>query len=115
MTSHGAVERLQLMLDDHVENFGAIGVIVGIDLPDAGRICLTAGSRAQGEAALGASDLFQIGSQTKTFVALSILLLCRDGLLDLDDPVVPPNDQPIDGRITLRHLIKNTSGLPENL
>ncbi|RQP05898.1 MAG: class A beta-lactamase-related serine hydrolase [Paracoccus sp. BP8] len=115
MTSHGAVERLQLMLDDYVENFGAIGVIVGIDLPEAGRLCLTAGSRAQGEAALGSSDLFQIGSQAKTFVALSILLLCRDGLLDLDDPVARHIDLPVDGRITLRHLIMNTSGLPEYL
>lgn len=115
MSLYGPIERLQFMLDDYVDNLGAIGVLVGIDIPRLQRIRVTAGARADGGEKLRASDLFQTGSQTKTFVALAILLLCRDGVLKLDDPVDRHVALPIDGRITLRHLIMNTSGVPEYL
>lgn len=109
------VERLQTMLDDHVDNFGAVGVLVGVDLPSAKRVRVTAGARVLDGERLAPSHLFRIGSQTKTFVAAAMLILARDGLVGLDDPVARHLDVPIDPSVTLRHLIMNTSGVPEYL
>jgi D-alanyl-D-alanine carboxypeptidase len=60
-----------------------------------------------------ATDLYmRIGSNTKTFVVTSVLMLAEQGKLGLDDPIdryvkgVPNGD-----RITLRHLAQMRSGL----
>lgn len=59
------------------------------------------------------SSVFDIGSMSKQFTALSVALLARDGKLSLDDdvrkhlPDMPAYAEPI----TLRHLIHHTSGL----
>jgi CubicO group peptidase (beta-lactamase class C family) len=52
----------------------------------------------------------------KTLVAFLALQLAREGVMDLDAPVVdqlPEAADWLDGRITLRHLLRHTSGLPE--
>ena len=63
--------------------------------------------------------LFQIGSITKSFVALIILQLRDEGKLDLHTPVLDYlPDLPIEtafGAITIHHLLTHTSGLPDNL
>ena len=59
---------------------------------------------------------FQIGSITKQFTAIAILILYENGLLDLSDPIQKwfPNF-PIHSlsrkKITIRHLLTHTSGL----
>ncbi len=64
--------------------------------------------------------VFRIGSLTKLFTGLAILRLRDEGKLSLDDPVAqylpeivqvryPTTDSP---RITIRHLVTHTSGLP---
>ena len=57
--------------------------------------------------------VFDIGSTSKQFTAMSVLLLAQDGKLSLDDPVrkhVP--ELPAYGRpVTIRHLLHHTSGL----
>lgn len=67
--------------------------------------------------AIGRPDHFRAGSVTKTFVATVVLQLASEGRLALDDPVaahapalLPP---PLDRRVTLRHLLTHTSGLPD--
>ncbi|MFV2117692.1 serine hydrolase domain-containing protein [Streptomyces sp. Act-28] len=67
--------------------------------------------------AIGRPDHFRAGSVTKTFVATVVLQLAAEERLALDDPValhapglLPP---PLDRRITLRHLLTHTSGLPD--
>ena len=61
----------------------------------------------------------RIGSNTKTFVAVVVLLLVAEGKVDLDAPVdtyLPGllRGDGIDGRrITVRHLLQHTSGLPD--
>ncbi|MGA8528963.1 MAG: serine hydrolase domain-containing protein, partial [Acidobacteriaceae bacterium] len=67
-----------------------------------------------------ASDhLFQIGSITKSFVALVILQLHEEGKLDLQAPVLDYlPDLPIVteyGTVTIHHLLTHTSGLPDNI
>ncbi|HMM43764.1 MAG TPA: serine hydrolase domain-containing protein, partial [Thermomicrobiales bacterium] len=60
---------------------------------------------------------FAIGSLTKSFTALSIMQLVEDGKISLDDPVqryIPwftVADADAAARITVRHLLNQTSGL----
>ncbi len=62
---------------------------------------------------------FQIGSITKSFVALVILQLYEEGKLDLHKPVLDylPGLPVVTefGPITTHHLLTHTSGLPDNL
>jgi CubicO group peptidase (beta-lactamase class C family) len=59
------------------------------------------------------ATVFDIGSVSKQFTALAVLLLAKDGKLSLDDeiqrfvPEVPRYARPV----TLRHLLHHTSGL----
>jgi CubicO group peptidase (beta-lactamase class C family) len=56
---------------------------------------------------------FQIGSMTKSFTALAIMLLKKRGVLSLDDAVAKYlPDFPYEKKITIRHLLTHTSGLP---
>ena len=61
---------------------------------------------------------FKIGSTSKSFTALAIMQLVEDGKVDLDAPVqryIPwfrVADPEASSRITVRHLLNQTSGLP---
>jgi D-alanyl-D-alanine carboxypeptidase len=65
------------------------------------------------------THLFQIGSISKSFVALVLLQLRDEGKLDLQRPVLEYlPDLPIVtefGPVTVHHLLTHTSGLPDNL
>jgi CubicO group peptidase (beta-lactamase class C family) len=57
---------------------------------------------------------FQIGSMTKQFTAIAVLMLQEQGKLDLQQPIstyVP--DYPSGGKITLHHLLTHTSGIKD--
>ena len=58
---------------------------------------------------------FAAASVTKTFVAALVLLLVEDGLVGLDDDVVPrlPRSLKLPAPVTLRSLLNHTSGLPD--
>jgi CubicO group peptidase (beta-lactamase class C family) len=61
---------------------------------------------------------FKIGSTSKSFTALAIMQLVEDGKIDLDAPVrsyIPwfrVADPDASKRITVRHLLTQTSGIP---
>ncbi|MEO0642169.1 MAG: serine hydrolase [Pseudomonadota bacterium] len=57
---------------------------------------------------------FRIGSVTKQFTAVSLLLLQERGALALDDPLSKhyPEAPEAWGAITLRNLLRHTSGIP---
>jgi CubicO group peptidase (beta-lactamase class C family) len=62
------------------------------------------------------ATVFRIGSQTKTFTAIAILRLQEEGRLGVGDPI----DRHLPGypggeRITLHHLLTNTSGIPDHV
>ena len=68
---------------------------------------------------LDPSQLFHIGSITKSFVALVLLQLREEGNLDFDRPVLEylpwlPIENSF-GAITTHHLLTHTSGLPDAL
>ncbi|MEH6535950.1 MAG: serine hydrolase domain-containing protein [Psychroserpens sp.] len=60
-----------------------------------------------------ADNVFEIGSMTKQFTAISILMLMEKGKLNLDDKItkfIP--DYPTNGhKITIHHLLTHTSGI----
>ncbi|MEU9034020.1 serine hydrolase domain-containing protein [Streptomyces sp. NPDC048352] len=66
----------------------------------------------------GADTLFEIGSVTKTFTALTLARMAVTGAVELDEPLARllPDGTAVPSRdgqdITLRHLATHTSGLP---
>jgi len=78
------------------------------------------GERFLGGPAPDADTVFCISSMSKSFTAAGILLLRDEGLLTLDDPAedyLPelrgwPPVTADSARVTLRHLLTMTSGLP---
>jgi len=60
---------------------------------------------------------FLIGSITKSFTAVALMMLWEEGLFGLDDPIgnyvgeLPAHWQPL----TIRQLLNHTSGIPTNL
>jgi D-alanyl-D-alanine carboxypeptidase len=59
-------------------------------------------------------DVIRIGSVTKTFTAVLIFKLVEAGQIQLDDPIIRwfP-DLPSAEKITVRHLLNHSSGIPE--
>ncbi len=101
----------------------------GIEQVDApgGAVAVWVGGAFHDAAALGVADLstgepvevdtrFRLGSLTKPFTAMAILRLVDRGELDLEDPIAAFREGVPEGdRITLRHLLTHTSGLPDVL
>ena len=111
-------------LDGYIAGYmtamNAPGLTLG--LTDSGKTLRTAGygfADVDKRTAVNERLLFQIGSITKSFVALVLLQLRDEGKLNLDTPVLDYLPQlPIDtrfGPITIHHLLTHTSGLPDNL
>jgi CubicO group peptidase (beta-lactamase class C family) len=58
---------------------------------------------------------FQLGSTTKQFTAMAIMILKDRGKLQLEDPLAKfcPESPAYARNITIRHLLNHTSGLPD--
>jgi serine-type D-Ala-D-Ala carboxypeptidase/endopeptidase len=70
--------------------------------------------RGRAEYSVKGDAIFQIGSITKTFTAVSLAIATRFGLANLDDPLTRhlPKRFPVPSGITLKQLATHTSGLP---
>lgn len=63
---------------------------------------------------LSAESVFQIGSMTKQFTAIAILMLEEQGKLNVQNPIskyIP--DYPAGDKITIHHLLTHTSGIKD--
>lgn len=107
-------------ISEYMSTMNAPGMTLG--LTDANKTVRTAGygfADVDKHIAVNEHYLFQIGSITKSFVALTLLQMRDEGKLDLQTPVLDYLPQlPIDahfGTITIHHLLTHTSGLPDNL
>lgn len=59
--------------------------------------------------------VFRVGSFTKQFTAMAILLLQEEGLLNVQDPISKYiNGYPDGDAMTIAHLLTHTSGTPQN-
>lgn len=94
----------------------------------SGAILLAIGDRIVFERYFGFADAaarvpvtpetrFNLGSGNKMFTALSVLLLEREGLLRLDDPIAKYfedfPDRAAAAKVTIAHLLSHTSGIGE--
>lgn len=104
--------RLSLALADLCRQ-GTIGAVLGLGVPGRPPLLVAAGyadiARTQ---AVTPAHHFCIGSQSKTFTAVTALSLAKAGLLDLDRPI---GDYAADLRhgseVTMRQLLTHRSGL----
>jgi len=113
-------ERLNAYLAAYMPARNAPGLTFA--LTDAEKTLRTAGygyANIDQRTAVTTDHLFQIGSITKSFVALVLLQLREEGKLDLHSPVLEYlPDLPIVtafGPVSTHHLLTHTSGLPDNL
>lgn len=113
-------EKLDAYIAAYMPAMNAPGLTLG--LTDSTETLRTAGygyANVDQRVAVAASHLFQIGSITKSFVALVLLQLRDEGKLDLQRPVLDylpwlPITESF-GPITVHHLLTHTSGLPDAL
>jgi D-alanyl-D-alanine carboxypeptidase len=111
-----ATVRFECIVEELVTTLGNLSVLAAIEVHGRGRWYFTAGHADLARTTAAATKhLYQIASQSKTVVALALVLLERAGKVELDDLVSKYLDLPIDRRITLRHLIMNTCGLGETV
>lgn len=113
-------KELDAFVAEYMAAMNAPGMTLG--LSDASKVVRAAGygfADVDKHIAVNEHHLFQIGSITKSFVALVLLQMRDEGKLDLNAPVLDYLPQlPIDahfGAITIHHLLTHTSGLPDNL
>jgi|HubBroStandDraft_1064217.scaffolds.fasta_scaffold04447_3 D-alanyl-D-alanine carboxypeptidase len=111
---------LDAYIAGYMTAMNAPGMTLG--LTDSNKTLRTAGygfADVDKRIAVNERHLFQIGSITKSFVALVLLQMRDEGKLDLETPVLDYLPQlPIDARfgpIMVHHLLTHTSGLPDNL
>lgn len=108
---------VQAVLDawvaDHPESTGS-AFSVGVSRAGAEPVIAVSGERRDG--AVAGVDWFRLGSVTKTYTAVALLRLVDEGRLDLDVPLgTYTDDVPGADRLTARHLLTHTSGLPDYL
>lgn len=82
----------------------------------AGTLALPAIDAELGSEAVDLDTVFDLASVTKVVTALTAAVLIDEGLLDLDEPVAARlGPLAPDPRITARHLLTHTSGLPPTM
>jgi CubicO group peptidase (beta-lactamase class C family) len=110
------IDKLNAFLDTYQKNFGTPGIAVSIVSKDS--VYQTALGQADGQGApFTISTNFLAGSISEPMLAMAALKLADEGRIDLDEPVV--NYLPyfkMGGKsytkITVRHLLTHTSGIP---
>ena len=103
---------LEAAVDEALSESGAPGAIAGVWTPEGDWVVAKGEANIETVEPMNTSDIFRIGSITKTFVATVVLTMVDDGLLSLDDklseyyPDFPRGDE-----ITVRMLLNHTSGI----
>lgn len=85
---------------------------------DSGEVVFEKGygyTDVSGSEALGRATPFRLGSVTKQFTTMAIMILAERGALGYDDPAMEtlPEIGRFGPEITIRHLMTHTSGLPD--
>ncbi|MCI0714302.1 MAG: beta-lactamase family protein [Chloroflexi bacterium] len=112
----------QAILEDIVSGYASDddpALVVQVSAPDG--VWSAAAGMANDERAAVVEDRFRIGSMSKTFVAVTTLLLVEDGVFELDDSAanwlpqeVVDNIANVD-RVTIRQLLSMRSGIEDYL
>jgi D-alanyl-D-alanine carboxypeptidase len=106
------MNRLDKVFDSICTKFNIKGASAAVLVPNAGTWKNVHGISRPGTP-ITREMLFGIGSNTKTFVASTMLKLQENGLLSLNDSIGKwiINKPNINGKITIRQLLNHTSGL----
>jgi D-alanyl-D-alanine carboxypeptidase len=105
-------DELEAAVDEALSASGAPGAIVGVWTPQGDWVVAKGDANIETGEPMKTTDIFRIGSITKTFMATVVLTMVDDGLLSLDDklsqyyPDFPKADE-----ITVRMLLNHTSGI----
>jgi D-alanyl-D-alanine carboxypeptidase len=104
--------RFQKVLDSTCRRLNVRGASAAILIPNVGTWKGVYGESYPGKP-ISENMVFNIGSNTKTYTASTILLLEEKGLLSINDTIGKwiKNQPNIDGRITIRQLLNHTSGI----
>jgi CubicO group peptidase (beta-lactamase class C family) len=108
-TARALSYRLAVEQSEHRLPSVAAGLVRGGDLVWSGAVG-TLDGRSEGVASTGRTQ-YRIGSITKTFVAVEVLRMRDEGLLDLNDALGRHIDDTPFGHITIAQLLSHTSGL----
>ena len=118
-----AFPELDRLVSQRMEEFSLPGVVYGVVIDGELAHVATFGYRdVDRRLEVEEDTIFRIASMSKSFTALSIMLLRDDGALSLDDPVerhvpemksmsLPTRDS---APVTVRQLLTHTSGFPED-
>jgi D-alanyl-D-alanine carboxypeptidase len=111
--SNGMANSLESILDDAVGK-GLVGCALSVRRGSQEVAVLARGKADRKEVLpLDPDAQFRIASITKTFVAALVLQLIEEGRFGLDEPLarwLP--ERPFADRVTLRHVLTHTGGLP---
>jgi len=115
---YSKMRQVQHLLDQKVVEYDIPGAVVGVYLPGQAPWVFTAGvASLSDDRPVTRQDKFRIGSNTKTFVAMTILQLAQEGKLSLDDslaqwlPGILPAYESVSHAITIRQMLQHTSGI----
>lgn len=115
---YSKMRQVQHLLDQKVVEYDIPGAVVGVYLPGQAPWVFTAGvASLSDDRPVTRQDKFRIGSNTKTFVAMTILQLAQEGKLSLDDslaqwlPGILPAYEIVSHAITIRQMLQHTSGI----
>ncbi|MBM4387730.1 MAG: beta-lactamase family protein, partial [Deltaproteobacteria bacterium] len=108
---------LQALLEEYVTFSGEPGMGQAIILADGASWKGAAGlADILKKEALDTEKGYRVGSNTKPYIATTIMLLAEEGKLSIDDPVSKHLTQyPQWSQVTLRHLMGMRSGIPDYL
>ena len=115
-----AVEDLAGRAEALVAAYHEAGLYDGAVLIAQGDSVIYAGAVGMADREAGAANTvdtrFCIASVTKQFTAALVLQLVEDGLIDLDAPIATylPDGPSYGNRVTVHHLLAQTSGVPED-
>ena len=111
-----ALNALRRYVDLHLAGYGVPGMTLSVTDAEGFSAVISAGwSDVEARRPVTPDQIFQIGSISKSFCSLGVLRLVDAGKLGLDDPVaahLPGLALPDGLRITVRHLLTHSSGLP---
>jgi CubicO group peptidase (beta-lactamase class C family) len=114
----GALKTLRAYASLHLAEYGLPGMTVAVVDRDGFAATFQVGfADVDRGVAVGPDHLYQIGSISKSFAAIAILQANQAGKLDLDSAVndhLPEIGLPASPRITVRHLLSHTGGLPDD-
>ena len=115
----GALATLDHFIAGYCEAMNAPGLTLGLaDRDGPIRVSAYGYTHLEARVPVSTSDLFQIGSISKSFAALTLLQLRDEGKLDLQAPVrhyLPWLAAETDyGEILVHHLLTHSSGMPED-